>query len=50
MSEAVFWAVVIVALVAGCEVLRAELREWSARRRTIREGRTLTAKYGIPWR
>jgi hypothetical protein len=50
MSQAIIWAVVIVGLGVGCEILRAELREWSARRRTIREGRTLTAKYGIPWR
>jgi len=50
MSEAIIWAIVIIAFAAGCETARAGLREWNARRRTIRRGRTLTAKYGIPWR
>jgi hypothetical protein len=50
MSEAIIWAIVIIAFAAGCEAARAGLREWNARRRTIRRGRTLTAKYGIPWR
>jgi hypothetical protein len=50
MSEGWFWAVVIVGVVVAGEFARAELREWSARRRTVRQGRTLTTKYGIPWR
>ena len=27
-----------------------ELREWAARRQAVKRGRTLTAKYGMPWR
>ncbi len=44
------WALVIVGLLVAAEFARAELREWYARRRAVKRGRTLTAKYGIPWR
>lgn len=46
------WTMIIVGLAAAVagEIGRAELREWNARRRAVKHGRTLTAKYGIPWR
>jgi hypothetical protein len=50
MSDGLFWTIVVVGLVVAGEPARAALREWHARRRTIKHGRTLTAKYGIPWR
>ncbi|MBV8654174.1 MAG: hypothetical protein JO255_22130 [Alphaproteobacteria bacterium] len=50
MSDRIVWTVVIVGLVVAGELGRTGLREWHARRKTIKRGRTLTAKYGIPWR
>lgn len=44
------WVLVIIGLLIAAEFGRGELREWNARRRAIKRGRTLTAKYGIPWR
>ena len=44
------WFLVIVAVLLVAEFARTELREWAARRRAVKRGRTLTAKYGIPWR
>ena len=44
------WTLAIVALLIVAEFAHLELKEWSARRRAIKRGRTLTAKYGIPWR
>jgi hypothetical protein len=44
------WILLIVAVLIVAQFAWAELREWAARRRAVRRGRTLTAKYGIPWR
>jgi hypothetical protein len=44
------WVLVVVAVLIVAEFARAELREWAARRRAVKRGRTLTAKYGMPWR
>jgi hypothetical protein len=44
------WGLALVAVLIAAEFARGELREWQARRRAIKRGRTLTAKYGIPWR
>lgn len=44
------WILVIVAVLIVAQFAWSELREWVARRRAIKRGRTLTAKYGIPWR
>lgn len=44
------WTLVFVALLIVGEFARLTLKEWNARRRAIKRGRTLTAKYGIPWR
>jgi hypothetical protein len=44
------WTLVVVALLIVAEFAHLELKEWNARRRAIKRGRTLTAKYGIPWR
>ncbi|HZS81581.1 MAG TPA: hypothetical protein VFA50_01825 [Stellaceae bacterium] len=50
MTGGILWAVVIVGAFVAEETGRAALREWAARRKAIKRGRTLTAKYGIPWR
>lgn len=50
MSDRIVWSVIVVGLVVAGELGWAGLREWNARRKTIKQGRTLTAKYGIPWR
>jgi hypothetical protein len=44
------WFLVIVAVLIVAQFAWSELREWSARRQAVKRGRTLTAKYGIPWR
>jgi hypothetical protein len=44
------WTLVVVALLIAAESAGLALKEWNARRRAIKRGRTLTAKYGIPWR
>jgi hypothetical protein len=44
------WGLIAVILLIAIEFIWATLREWSARRRAVKRGRTLTAKYGIPWR
>jgi hypothetical protein len=44
------WGLVVVVALVASEFVRANLREWNARRRAVKRGRTLTAKYGIPWR
>jgi hypothetical protein len=44
------WFLVIVAVLIVAQFAWSELREWSARRQAVERGRTLTAKYGIPWR
>jgi hypothetical protein len=44
------WILVTVAVLIVAQFAWTELREWAARRRAVRRGRTLTAKYGIPWR
>jgi hypothetical protein len=50
LSDRIVWTVVIVGLVVAGELGRTGLREWNSRRKNIKQGRTLTAKYGIPWR
>jgi hypothetical protein len=50
LSDDIVWTVVIVGLVVAGELGRTGLREWHTRRKAIKQGRTLTAKYGIPWR
>jgi hypothetical protein len=50
LSDRIVWSVIIVGLVVAGEIGRTGLREWNARRKAIKQGRTLTAKYGIPWR
>jgi hypothetical protein len=50
MSDGIIWTISVIGIAVAGEIGRAAFREWHARRRTIREGRTLTAKYGIPWR
>jgi hypothetical protein len=50
MSETIVWTLATVGLVVAGEIGWTELRGWTARRKAIRRGRTLTAKYGIPWR
>jgi hypothetical protein len=44
------WFLAIVAVLIVAQFAWSELREWSARRQAVKRGRTLTAKYGIPWR
>jgi len=44
------WFLVIVAVLIVAQFAWSELREWLARRQAVKRGRTLTAKYGIPWR
>ena len=44
------WGLVVVVVLVASEFVWANLREWNARRRAVKRGRTLTAKYGIPWR
>jgi hypothetical protein len=44
------WGLVAVVLLVAVEFAWATLREWNARRLAVKRGRTLTAKYGIPWR
>jgi hypothetical protein len=41
---------IVAGSLVGAEIGWAELREWVGRRRSVKGGRTLTAKYGIPWR
>jgi hypothetical protein len=50
MSGSILWAFGIAGLFIVMEIARAELREWNARRKAAKRGRTLTVKYGIPWR
>ena len=50
MSDGIIWTIFVVGLIVAGEIGRVALREWHARRRAIKHGRTLTAKYGIPWR
>jgi hypothetical protein len=50
MSGNIFWAFVIAGVFIVAEIARTELREWTLRRKAVQRGRTLTAKYGIPWR
>jgi hypothetical protein len=50
MSDGVVWTFTILGLLVAAEKGRTGLREWRSRRQAIRRGRTLTAKYGIPWR
>jgi hypothetical protein len=44
------WGLVAVVTLVVVEFVWGNLREWNARRRAVKRGRTLTAKYGIPWR
>lgn len=49
MSE-LDWAIVlgVCALLVG-DAAWSGLRDWLARRHAIREGTTLTTKFGLPW-
>jgi hypothetical protein len=49
-ARSMIWGLIAVILLVAVEFIWATLREWSARRRAVKRGRTLTAKYGIPWR
>ena len=44
------WGLLAVIVLIAVEFAWASLREWNAHRRAVKRGRTLTAKYGIPWR
>ncbi|HEX3498197.1 MAG TPA: hypothetical protein VHT04_02620, partial [Stellaceae bacterium] len=44
------WGLTAVVSLVAVEFAWGMLREWTGRRRTVKRGRTLTAKYGIPWR
>ena len=44
------WGLTAVVSLIVVELAWGALRDWNARRRAIKHGRTLTAKYGIPWR
>jgi hypothetical protein len=45
-----FWSIAVVGIVLVGEAAWVELREYVARREAARRGRTLTARYGLPWR
>ena len=49
-GPAMIWGLIAVIVLVAVEFAWGTLREWNARRRAIKRGRTLTAKYGIPWR
>jgi hypothetical protein len=50
MSDAIVWTLATVGFVVAGEIGWTGLRGWAVRRKAIRRGRTLTAKYAIPWR
>lgn len=49
-AASIGWTLLIVALLIAGEAGWAAFRERRARRRAVERGRTLTAKYGLPWR
>jgi hypothetical protein len=49
MSDSLVWTLLITGLLIIAEIGRTELREWNARRKAMRRGRTLTTKYAMPW-
>jgi hypothetical protein len=44
------WAVLIIGGAIIVEALWSEARERWHRQQAVKRGRTLTAKYGLPWR
>src|SRR5207248_10841798 len=43
------WGLLAVIVLIAVVLAWAFLLEWNAHRRAVKRGRTLTAKYGIPW-
>lgn len=50
MDTHLLWAITLVGALLVLEAIRAELRDHMARRAATKRGRTLTARYGVPWR
>jgi hypothetical protein len=48
MSSIEWTVFLLIALVISGDVARTEFRDWRARRLAIRNGRTLTTKFGLP--
>ena len=43
------WFILLVAVVLATDSAWTMFRGWRARRLAIKRGRTLTAKFGLPW-